>query len=148
MRDYRIGSDEEPTMIRQVASTNGTADGFQAFQGPGGRMVALMQMNDTGARGGSDTYVSISSGGGWSPPVDVTNNAGRTSFVTSPIGIRDGVGTIMRYTPGRAAGAFDSAGHLLLLMVNNENGLFGVSSYGELVLSGSTSVPTLQFLRL
>ncbi len=34
VRDYLIGSDEEPTIIRQTAGTKATLDGMQAFQGP------------------------------------------------------------------------------------------------------------------
>src|SRR6185437_15716340 len=74
VRDYLIGTDEDPVIIRQAIGANGTLDGMQAYQGPGGRMAVIMQMNDAGERGEGDDFVSISTGGGkWSPPVNITN---------------------------------------------------------------------------
>ena len=84
VRDYRVGSDDEPVIVRAPTGAAGTLDAFQAYQGPNGRMVAMMQLNDTGERGGSDTYVSISSGGSWSKPVNVTTTTA-AGEVSSPV---------------------------------------------------------------
>lgn len=146
IRDYLIGTDDEPVVIRATSSVKGTVDGFQAFQGPGGRMVAIMQMNETGERGDSDTYISLSTGQDWSPPVNVTNNPGRRSFASKQIGASS-VAVEKSYSPGPTAAAFDRDGHLLLVMINNETGLFGSSAFGVQLAGGSSSTPTLQFLR-
>ncbi|HEY4247942.1 MAG TPA: sialidase family protein [Lacunisphaera sp.] len=147
VRDYLIGSDDEPVVIRAAASVKGSLDGFQAYQGPNGRMVAVMEMNDTGDRANGETYVSISNGGEWSKPVNVTNNAGRRSFASTQTGRESGVAIEKSYYPGPAAAAFDRDGHLLLLMINNEYGLFGSSAFGVTLTSGSSTTPTLQFLK-
>lgn len=147
IRDYVLGSEDDPEVIRETAGIKGTVDGFQAYQGPNGRMVAVMQMNDSGERGSGDTFVSISTGKGWSKPVNVTNNEGRKSFVSRQIGVAGGVAIEKSCYPGPAAATFDRDGHLLLLMINNEYGLFGSSAFGVTVSSGSSSTPTLQFLK-
>ena len=147
IRDYLVGSDEEPTIIRQSAAIKGTVDGMQAFQGPGGRMIAIMQMNDSGERANGETYVSISTGKGWSTPVNVTNNYGRRSFASTQTSIASNVAIEKSYYPGPAAAAYDRDGHLLLLMINHEYGLFGSSSFGVTTSGGSSSTPTLQFLK-
>src|SRR5664280_127340 len=59
IRDYVLGSDDEPTVIRAAVGLNGIIDGFQAYQGPGGRMVVIMQMNDTGER-----FAGVNTAGG------------------------------------------------------------------------------------
>ncbi len=147
VRDYLIGTDLEPTIVRQTAGTKGTLDGFQAYQGPGGRMIAVMQMNDTGERGEGDDFVSVSTGDGkWSPPVNVTNNSGRRSFASKVINPVSNVAVSHTYYPGPAAAAIDNEGHLLLLMINNERGLFG-NQVGIRYYGGSSSTPKLQFLR-
>jgi hypothetical protein len=110
-------------------------------------MVALMEMNDTGASGEGDLFVSTSSGNGkWSPPINVTNNALRRSFAARQTGVVSNVAVSKSYYPGPAAAAFDKDGHLLLLMVQNEKGLFG-NQVGLSYLSGSSTTPTMQFLR-
>lgn len=147
VRDYLLGSDDDPVVIRATSSVKGTLNGFQAYQGPNGRMVAVMQMSDSGVRGEGETYVSISNGGDWSAPVNVTNNAGRRRFASTQTGRESNVAIETSYYPGPAAAAFDRDGHLLLLMINNEYGLFGSSAFGVTLTSGSSSTPTLQFLR-
>jgi hypothetical protein len=146
VRDYVLGSDDDPVVIRATSSVKGTLNGFQAYQGPNGRMVAVMQMSDSGVRGEGETYVSISNGGDWSAPVNVTNNAGRRTFASTQTGRESNVAIETSYYPGPAAAAFDRDGHLLLLMINNEYGLFGSSAFGVTLTSGSSSTPTLQFL--
>ena len=147
IRDYLIGTDDEPVIIRAAASVKGTVDGMQAFQGPGGRMVAIMQMNDSGERANGETYISISQGKEWSPPVNVTNNYGRRSFASKQTSSQSNVAIEKSYYPGPAAAAFDRDGHLLLLMINNEYGLFASTAFGVELAGGSSSTPTLQFLR-
>jgi hypothetical protein len=146
IRDYLIGTDEDPVIIRSAAAIKGSVNGFQAYQGPNGRMIAVMQMNDSGDRANGETYVSISTGAEWSTPVNVTNNAGRRSFVMTQTGRESNVAIEKSYYPGPAAAAFDRDGHLLLLMINNEYGLFGSSAFGVSLSGGSSSTPTLQFL--
>ena len=147
VRDYRIGTDEDPVVIRETVGIKGSVQGFQAYQGPGGRMVVIMQMNDTGERADGETYVSVSTGGEWSTPVNVTNNAGRRSFASTQTSSQSNVAIEKSYYPGPAAAAYDRDGHLLLLMINNEYALFGSSAFGVQLSGGSTSTPTLQFLR-
>lgn len=147
IRDYLIGTDDDPEIIRSAASVKGTVDGFQAYQGPNGRMIALMQMNDSGERANGETYVSVSTGNGWSTPINVTNNEGRQSFASKQTSVASNISIGKSYYPGPAAAAFDHDGHLLLLMINNEYGLFSSSAFGVTLAGGSSSTPTLQFLR-
>ncbi|HRE09010.1 MAG TPA: sialidase family protein [Opitutaceae bacterium] len=148
IRDYLIGSDEEPDVIRQTASEKGTVDSFQAFQGPGGHMIAVYQMNDTGEKGDGNTFVSISTGKGWSEPVNVTNNQGRKSFASTQTSRASHIAVATSYYPGPTAATFDHEGHLLLVMINNEYGLFSSGAFGVTLVGGSSSTPKLQFLRL
>ena len=104
-------------------------------------------MNDTGERGSGDTFVSMSTGNGWSTPVNVTNNEGRKKFASTQTGVTTNIAVSTSYYPGPAAAAFDREGRLLLLMINNEYGLFGNSSFGVTIAGGSSSTPTLQFLK-
>lgn len=147
VRDYVVGTDNEPTVIRAAAQVKGSVEGFQACQGPGGRMVVIMQMNDSGERGSGDTFVSESTGKGWSAPVNVTNNDGRRSFASKQTSSQSNVAVEKSYSPGPATAAYDRDGHLLLLMVNNEIGLFASTAFGVELAGGSSSTPTLQFLR-
>ncbi len=147
IRDYILGSDDEPTIIRQTAGVDGKVDGFQAYQGPGGRMIVTMQMNDSGDRANGETYVSTSTGNGWSTPVNVTNNAGRRSFASKQTSVASNIAIEKSYYPGPAAAAYDRDGHLLLLMINNEYGLFANTAFGVELSAGSSSTPTLHFLK-
>lgn len=148
VRDFLLGSDDEPEVIRQTATVKGNVEGFQAYQGPGGRMVAVFQMNDSGERGSADTFVSISTGKGWSTPVNVTNNEGRKTFASKQTSRASNIAVSTSYSPGPAAAAFDHEGRFLLLMINNETGVFSNSAFGVTLVGGSSSTPTLQFLRL
>jgi hypothetical protein len=148
VRDYLLGSEDDPVVIRAAAAIKGTVNGLQAFQGPGGRMLAIMQMNDTGERGSGDTFIALSTGEGWSTPVNVTNNAGRQRFASTQTGVASNIAVATSYYPGPAAATFDRDGRVLLLMINKEYGLFGSSAFGVSLGGGSTSTPTLQFLKL
>ncbi len=78
--------------------------------------------------------------------MNVTNNALRRSFAARQINAVANVAVAKSFYPGPAAAAFDKDGHLLLLMVQNEYALFG-NQVGIHYLGGSSSTPTLQFLR-
>jgi hypothetical protein len=148
VRDYLLGGEDEPTVIRAAGSAKGTIDSFQAWQGPGGRMVVIIQANDNGGLGNADSFVTISTGDGkWSPPVNVTNNSGRMSFASKQTSSESNVAIEKSYVPGVAAAAFDRDGHLLLLMINNEHSLFASTAFGVTIAGGSTSTPTLRFLK-
>lgn len=147
VRDYLLGSDDEPAIVRQTVGTKGTLDGFQAYQGPGGRMIVVMQMNDAGERGEGDDFISVSSGDGkWSKPINVTNNVTRRSFAAKIINPVQNVAVSHTYYPGPASATIDKEGHLILLMINNERGVFG-NQVGIHYIGGSSSTPKLQFLR-
>jgi hypothetical protein len=147
VRDYLIGTEEDPVVIRSAAAVTGSVDGFQAYQGPGGTMIAIMQINDTGERGSGDTFISPSTGEAWRTPVNVTNNAGRKKFASTQTSAASNIAVSSSYYPGPAAATVDREGRLLLLMINKEYGLLSSSAFGVSLVGGSTSTPTLQFLR-
>jgi hypothetical protein len=127
---------------------NGKINGFQAYQGPGGRMVVIIQANDVGSLGDADNLVTISTGEGkWSPAVNVTNNTGRKNFASHQTSSESNVAVETNFVPGVAAAAFDREGHLLLAMVNSERSLVASTAFGVNIAGGSTSKPTLRFLR-
>jgi hypothetical protein len=146
-RDYLIDRDEEPVVIRAAKAVTGRADYFQAWQAPGGRMIAVMQMNDTGEKGDGETYLSISDGNGWSTPVNVTNNSGRKEFRTRATSSQSSISSLKRFYPGPGAATIDREGHVLLVMVNNEATLVDSSAFGVSLAGGEASTPTLSFLR-
>ena len=148
IRDYLLGSDDEPTVIRAAVGLNGIIDGFQAYQGPGGQMVVIMQMNDTGERFAGDNFVSISTGDGkWSVPVNVTNNAGRKTFHNTETSAQSNVALATSCLPGPGAVAFDRDGHLLLIMVKGEYKMVLATAFGVNTAGGDTITPTLRFLK-
>src|SRR6185437_4925421 len=148
IRDYLLGSEDEPTVIRATAGINAQIDGFQAYQGPGGRMVVIMQMNDTGERFAGDNFVSISTGDGkWSPSVNVTNNAGRATFHNTQTSAQSNTGVASSVLPGQCAAAFDRDGHLLLLMIKEDYGIVISTAFGVNRAGGDAKIPTLRFLK-
>ena len=147
VRDTLLGSDDEPQVIRASVGIKGKVNGMEAYQGPGGRMVAIMQMNDSGDVGEGDNFVSISTGDTWSAPINITNNAARKSFASRQTSAHSNMAIAKTYHPGSSSAAFDKDGHLLLLMINNEFSIFGSSAFGVELSGGSTSTPTLQFLK-
>ena len=149
IRDYQMGSEDEPTVIRAAMGLNGVIEGFQAYQGPGGRMVAVMQMNDTGERGGGDNFVSMSTGDGkWSAPVNVTNNAGRKTYVVTKTTVATEVSRETGSQPGPGAVAFDGDGHLLLALIQQEYGIVHSTAFSTILAGGGSITPTLRFLKL
>jgi hypothetical protein len=147
IRDYVVGVDAEPTIIRAAKEVKGKLLGMQAYQGPGGRMVVIMQMNDTGAQTDDELYVSASDGGRWSPPVNITNNTGRIQFQSTQTSSRSHVATESYWYPGPAAAAFDKTGHLVVAYVSKKFGIVNSSAFGVSLGGGSTSTPNLLFLR-
>jgi len=148
IRDYLLGSADEPTVIRAAVGLNGAIDGFQACQGPGGRMVAIMQMNDTGERGAEDNFISMSTGDGkWSVPVNVTNNAGRKTYVIRDTTVASQVSRETGCKPGSGTVAFDRDGHLLLLSIMQEYGIVHSTAFGVNLAGGGHITPTLRFLK-
>jgi hypothetical protein len=148
IRDYQLGSDDEPTVIRAAAGLNAIIDGFQAYQGPGGRMVAVMQMNDTGERSTDENYVSISTGDGkWSVPVNVSNNAGRKTYISRDTSAQSQISQETGCQPGPGAAAFDGDGHLLLVVIKQEFAITHSVAFGVNLAGGGSITPTLRFLR-
>jgi len=148
VRDYPLGSDEEPTVIRAAVGLNGQIIGFQAYQGPGGRMAAVIQTNDTGDPHGGDTYLTTSTGDGkWGPLVNVTNNAGRKTSLNKQTSVESRVMFDTSCLPGPGAVAFDKDGHLLLLLVKQEYKIVHSVALGVVIAGGDTITPTLRFLR-
>jgi hypothetical protein len=148
IRDYLLGSEDEPTVIRAAVGLNGAIDGFQACQGPGGRMVAIMQMNDTGERGAEDNFISMSTGDGkWSVPVNVTDNAGRKTYVSRDTTVASQVSRETGCAPGPGVVAFDRDGHMLLLSIKEEYGIVHSTAFGVNLAGGGHITPTLRFLK-
>ncbi|HZM01575.1 MAG TPA: sialidase family protein [Candidatus Saccharimonadales bacterium] len=148
IRDYPLGSEDEPTVIRAAAGLDGVIDGFQACQGSGGRMVAIMQMNDTGERSTDENYVSISTGEGkWSVPVNVSNNSGRKTYISRDTSAQSQISQETGCKPGPGAAAFDADGHLLLVMIKQEFAIVHSVAFGVNLGGGGSITPTLRFLR-
>ena len=148
IRDYVLGSDDDPTVIRAAVGLNGTIGGFQAYQGPGGRMVAIMQMNDTGERSTDESFVSMSTGDGkWSVPVNVTDNAGRKTYVSKDTSAQSQISQETGCQPGPGAVAFDRDGHLLMALIKQEYGIVHSTAFGVNLGGGGHVTPTLRFLK-
>ena len=147
IRDYVLGSEAEPAIVRASKEVTGKVIGFQAFQGPAGRMVVLMEMNDTGKNTDDELYVSMSDGGKWSAPVNVTNNTGKFHFISTNTSIASHVATLSYWYPGPAAATFDKQGHLLLAYISNKYSIVESNALGLTVAGGSSATPNLLFLR-
>lgn len=148
VRDYTLGSNTEPQIVRAAKASTGKVLGVQAFQGPGGRMAALIQMADTNPLESAETYLVTNDGHGpWTTPINLTNNAGRAVSKTTATGSRSSVTTMSSWYPGNGAAAYDAAGHLYVAFIVNRKDLFGESAYGVSLAGGSSSVPQLLFVR-
>jgi hypothetical protein len=146
-RDYLLGSDDDPAVIMAAKAPKGTCMGFQAYQGPGGRMAVVMQTTDAGFNDRGDSWVSVSTGDKWSPPVCITNNAGRASYAAKNTGAAGSVLNAEHFGPGPGAVAFDKQGHLLLVICNVKTGSFAVSAGGVVYAGGSSASPMLFFYK-
>lgn len=147
VRDYPMGSDVEPKTIRSVKGNAGKLLGLEAFQSSAGQMAAIMRMNDTGNKTDDELYVSMSNGGPWSAPVNITNNSGRIAFHSTNTSSQSNVATMTWGYPGASAGTFDRSGHLLLLFVRNKMKVFGSTALGVQIAGSSSATPNLMFLR-
>ncbi len=147
VRDYTLGVNAEPQIVRAAKASTGKVLGVQAFQGPGGRMAALIQMADTNERSDAETYLVTSDGNRWNTPVNLTNNAGRTTFHNTQTGSRSNVATMSSWYPGNGAAAYDASGHLYVAYIVNRKDLFEQNAYGVSLAGGSSSVPQLLFAR-
>jgi hypothetical protein len=146
VRDYVVGSDDEPATIVAAQGIKGVIAGFQAWQGPGGHMVVLTQSRKE-SMGLNDGFVSVSDGTQWSAPVCITNNDGRKTWGTKNTGAIGSVSHGTAFNAGIGAAAYDRTGHLILAQVNSEHGTFGSSVGGVVVASGSSDKPMLFFYR-
>ncbi len=146
-RDYLLGSDEDPKVILAAKGPTGTCLGFQAFQGPGGRMGIVMQTTVAGLREQGDSWLSVSDGGDWSAPRCITNNATRATFTNTQNTPLHGVATGAIYGPGAGAIAFDRDGHVLLALINVKVGSMGQNVGGVAYSVGGTSDPMLFFYK-
>ena len=147
VRDYLLGSDDEPAVILTAKGPKGTCMGFQAYQGPGGSMAVAIQTTDAGYNDAGDSWISLRTRDQWSPPICVTNNAARRNYVAQSKGAVLEVGNGVHYGPGPGAVAFDKEGRLLLTIVNVETGSFGLSAGGVLYRGGLTASPKLFFYK-
>ncbi len=147
IRDYTIGSDQDPDVIMNAPGVGGKTNGFQAYQGPNGRMVVVMQMSTSDYSDLGETYISTSDGAGWSQPVNVTNNAARATWATKNTGALGSVSHGTQYHALPGAVGFDKQGHMLLALIIGERGTFGSAIGGVVVASGNSETPRLFFYR-
>jgi hypothetical protein len=124
-----------------------TVSDFVAYQGPSGKMAAIIQtekgFNDVG-----DSWLCKNSGTGWSEPICLTNNTGRRAWVSKQTGALGNVASGYQFRPGPGAVAWDKDGHLLIALINTRIGSFGLAVGGTTYVSGSTATPMLYFYRL
>lgn len=147
VKDFPIGNADEPNVIRAAADVKGKIEGFQAFPGPGGLMIVLMQINDTGEWGESETFISTSNGGAWSPPVCVTNNKGRQAFASVNTSSQSYVAQQTRHYPLEGAAAVDEKGHLVLALIDKEVTMTVSNAFGVNIAGGDTATPVLRFVK-
>ena len=107
-----------------------------------------MQMNDTGERSTDENFVSMSTGDGqWSVPVNVTDNAGRKTYVSKDTSAQSQISQETGCQPGPGAAAFDRDGHLLLALIKQEYGIVHSTAFGVNLGGGGHITPTLRFLK-
>jgi len=147
VRDYALGSNAEPQTVRAARAGTGKVIGVEAFQGPGGRMAALIQMADTNELNDAEGYLVTNDGNRWNTPVNLTNNAGRTTFHNAQTGAHSNVATMSSWFPGIGAAAYDAAGHLYVAYIVNRKDLFEENAHGVSLAGGSSAVPQLLFAR-
>lgn len=147
VRDYTLGANAEPEIVRAAKAGTGKVIGMQAFQGSGGRMAALIQMADTNELTDAETYLVTNDGNHWNAPVSLTNNAGRTTFHNTATSAHSNVATMSHWYPGNGAAAFDASGHVYVAYIVNRKDLFQQNAYGVALAGGSSGVPQLLFVR-
>jgi hypothetical protein len=147
IRDYLLGSDAEPTIVMAAKTAPESVDDFTAFQGPAGKMAALIQ-TEKGFSDVGDSWICTNNGSGWSEPINLTNNAGRKTWASKQTGVLGNVATASQYRPGQGAVAWDKDGHLVIALINIRTGSFGLAVGGVTYASGDTATPSLFFYRL
>ena len=145
--DYLVGSNDPPKVIMSAKAAPASIWNFTAFGGPGGKMAAIIQTAEHGFLDEGDSWLCTSEGGKWSEPICLTNNAGRKSWVSTQTGATGNVSTGDRYGPGPGAMAWEN-GHLLIVLINNKTGSFGLAAGGVTYASGSSVTPMLFFYRI
>lgn len=147
VRDYILGANTEPEIVRAAKAGTGKVLGVEAFQGPGGRMAALIQMADTNELTDAETYLVTNDGNHWNAPVNLTNNVGRATFHNTVTSAHSNVATASSWYPGNGAAAFDASGHIYVAYIVNRKDVFDQNAFGVSLAGGSSSVPQLLFAR-
>ncbi len=147
IKDFALGTNDEPAVIRAAKDVSGKIEGYQAFGASGGEMIAIMQINDTGEKGESETFISMSDGGPWSKPVCVTNNKGRQKFQSVTTSGQSYVAQQTRHYPGECAATIDANGHIILLLIDREVTMTVSNALGVNIAGGDTAKPVLRFVR-
>ena len=147
IRDYTPGSDADPRIILTAKEPAPVCAGFQAFQGPGGKMAVITQTNGGAANGQGESWLSTSDGGPWSTPQALTSNIGKATFKDTRTGSLHGVYAGSSFGPGPGAAAWDHDGHLVLALVNIQTTSAGQSVGGATYAGSSTAHPMLFFLK-
>lgn len=140
LRDYSVGDKlSDPIDAIAVNDAKGRIYNFQAWQLPGGRMAITADLSQKGGYTSDDQelYVTFSDGQGkWTPPLCLTDNQYRQNFFAKSTGGDNNIAEAKTYRPDFASVAADKDGHPLVLMVNVEHAVVGISQ-GALAGSGS-----------
>ena len=161
VRDYTLSTDggkvtlgDDPVTVIATKDASGALGGFQAAQGPGGRMMVISTRKN-GVIDDLELYLSIYDGGKWMAPLLITDNAYRKTFFHRESGGGNSVERASSYFPQFAAAALDRNGHPVILMTNVEHHILGVNNPGSvggapvLFNSGySINAPMIFFLKL
>lgn len=129
---------------------------FQVVKGQRGEVAALMTYKDAAAAKPTfDLFVSRLESGAWTKPVNVTNNALRASYKEIRGSGANSAEVSVSYEPSYASGAFDAAGRLNLVMVNDEKASISTNSLGaydgdlvNVVQGGLVVNPQVLFIKL
>jgi hypothetical protein len=147
IRDYLIGSDEDPTII-MAAKPPGIIYDFRAYQGPAGKMAVIIQTHEQQTTSDGESWLFTNDGGKWTEPICLTNNAGRKNWVSKNTGALGNVTSGDSYGPDAGAATWDQDGHIVIALINNRNGSFALAAGGVTYTGGTTSTPMLFFYRL
>lgn len=145
---YAPPSAEAPKVIYQPQDAKGEIRGMRAYQGPEGRIAAIVSAKDGVDH--HDALVARFDGTQWGQPINVTNNQAREAFWTKNTDVDTDFSELKVYSAQMGAGAFDPAGRLNLLLVNKEivtvmGNNVGLSGSGFV---GSNSTSHVYFHRL
>ncbi|MBI1372979.1 MAG: hypothetical protein GC159_09485 [Phycisphaera sp.] len=146
VRDYTLEDGELGDKVDAVAvkTGKGTLLNWQAHQLPGGKMAITAAMSEKGGYSPDDVemYLTTSDGDGvWTPPVSLTNNAARKNGSYKETVGGAGAGTVNSYSPRFAAVAMGKDGKPVVVMVNSEDTIIGLTSVGT-TASGRAVVST------